>query len=70
MAEDNSPPLSLSRGAVAVPKGRWAQRAERNKTPKPFYSESETNDDLNETLVAETQVQHLDSRRDTSIVSN
>ncbi|XP_025834885.1 WD repeat-containing protein 62 isoform X3 [Agrilus planipennis] len=39
MTDDSSPPLSLTKG-VAAPKGRWAQRAERNIEMKSFYTDS------------------------------
>ncbi|CAH1107788.1 unnamed protein product, partial [Psylliodes chrysocephalus] len=37
LTEDTSQPSSLNKG-VAVPKGRWAQRAENAMGAKPFYS--------------------------------
>ncbi|KRT85576.1 WD40 domain-containing protein, partial [Oryctes borbonicus] len=37
ISDDTSPPISLTKGVVA-PKGRWAQRAERNVGVKSFYT--------------------------------
>ncbi|XP_017782013.1 PREDICTED: WD repeat-containing protein 62 isoform X2 [Nicrophorus vespilloides] len=37
---DSSPPVSLNKGGVAAPKGRWAQRAERNVGVKSIYTDS------------------------------
>lgn len=37
--DDVSPPASFTKG-VAAPKGRWAQRAERNASIKSIYPES------------------------------
>lgn len=39
ISDDTSPPASLQRG-IAVPKGRWAQRAERTVGMKSVYTDS------------------------------
>lgn len=38
ISDDTSPPTSFTKG-VAAPKGRWAQRAERNAAIKSIYTD-------------------------------
>lgn len=38
ISDDTSPPVSFTKG-VATPKGRWAQRVEKNASVKSIYSD-------------------------------